>query len=141
MKISVLLPYKENYSPSYAGAVSLFINETIKFSKYKTNTTVFGYTEFKDKFKNKYINIETSKKYFSSLNKEYVKNFIKIEEKNKSNLIEIHNRPIYLYYLKKKLIKRNYILYFHNDPLSMNGSKSINDRIFLLKNCYKIIFN
>ena len=141
MKISVLLPYKENYSPSYAGAVSLFINETIKFSKYKKNTTVFGYTEFKDKFKDNYVNIETSKNFFSSVNKEYVKNFIKIEKKNKSNLIEIHNRPIYLNYLKKKLTKRNYILYFHNDPLSMNGSKSINDRIFLLKNCYKIIFN
>ena len=59
MKISVLLPYKENYSPSYAGAVSLFINETIKYSKYKKNTTVFGYTEYKEKFKGKYVNIET----------------------------------------------------------------------------------
>ena len=135
MKISVLLPYKENYSPSYAGAVSLFINETIKFSKYKKSTTVFGFTEYKDKFKNKYVNIETQKKYFSSLNKEYVKNFIKLEEQNKSNLIEVHNRPIYINYLVKKLIGRNFILYFHNDPLSMNGSKSISERIFLLKNC------
>ena len=141
MKISVLLPYKENYSPSYSGAVSLFINETIKYSKYKKNTTVFGYTEYKDKFKGRYVNIETSKKYFSSLNKEFVKNFIKLEEKNKSNLVEIHNRPIYLSYLTKKLFDRNYILYFHNDPLSMNGSKTINDRIFLLKKCYRIIFN
>ena len=141
MKISILLPYKENYSPSYAGAVSLFINETIKYSKYKKNTTVFGYTEYKDKFKDKYVNIETSKKYFSSLNKEFVKNFIKLEQQNKSNLIEIHNRPIYLNYLTKKLSDRNFILYFHNDPLSMNGSKSIRDRIFLLNSCYRIIFN
>ncbi len=141
MKISILLPFKENYSPSYAGAVSLFINETNKFSKFNKYTTVFGFTNYKAKFKDKYINIETSKKYFSSLNKEYVKNFIKLEEKNKSNLIEIHNRPIYLNYLTKKLINRNYILYFHNDPLSMSGSTSVNDRIFLLKNCYRIIFN
>jgi len=28
MKISILLPLKENFSPSYAGAVSLFINDT-----------------------------------------------------------------------------------------------------------------
>ena len=35
MKISVLLPFKENYSPDYAGAVSLFINDTIKLSKFK----------------------------------------------------------------------------------------------------------
>ena len=35
MKISILLPYKENFSPSYAGAVSLFINDTVKISNYK----------------------------------------------------------------------------------------------------------
>ena len=141
MKISVLLPYKENYSPSYAGAVSLFINDTIKYSKYKSNTTVYGYTEYKKKFKNKYINIKTRKKLFLSSNKEYVRKFIDLEKKNNSDLIEIHNRPIYLNYLTQKLFKKNYILYFHNDPLSMNGSVSVKDRIFLLQNCYRIIFN
>ena len=110
MKISVLLPYKENYSPSYAGAVSLFINDTIKLSKFKKTTTVYGYTEYKKKFKNKYVNIETAKNFFSSSNKEYVKKFITIEKKNKSDLIEIHNRPIYLNYLVNSLKKRNYIL-------------------------------
>ena len=30
MKISILLPFKENFSPSYAGAVSLFVNDTLK---------------------------------------------------------------------------------------------------------------
>ena len=66
MKISILLPLKENFSPKYPGAVSLFINDTLKFSKYKKNITVYGYTEFKKKFKNKYINIQTQKKFFQS---------------------------------------------------------------------------
>ena len=35
MKISILLPYKENFSPEYPGAVSLFVNDTAKISKYK----------------------------------------------------------------------------------------------------------
>ena len=78
MKISVLLPYKENFSPTYAGAVSLFINDTIKLSKYKNTTTVYGFTEYKNRFKSHYINIETSKRLFSSSNKEYVKKFISI---------------------------------------------------------------
>ncbi len=141
MKISVLLPYKENFSPTYAGAVSLFINDTTKLSKFKKTTTVYGFTKYTKKFKNRYINIETSKNFFSSSNKEYVKKFISIEKMNKSELIEIHNRPIYLNYLVNKLKNRNYILYFHNDPLSMSGSSSINDRIFLVKKCYRIIFN
>ena len=141
MKISILLPFKENFSPSYAGAVSLFINDTLKYSKFKKNITVFGFTEYKKKFDNKYINIETKKKIFQSQNKDYVNKFIEIEKKNNSNIIELHNRPIYLKYLVNELNNKNYILYFHNDPLSMSGSKTINERIFLLNNCYRIIFN
>ena len=32
------------------------------------------------------------------------------------------------------------ILYFHNDPTTMKGAKSVNERIYLLKNVDKIIF-
>ena len=61
MKISILLPLKENFSPSYAGAVSLFINDTLKFSKFRKDITVFGHTEYKKKFKHKYLNIHIKK--------------------------------------------------------------------------------
>ena len=141
MKISILLPLKENFSPSYAGAVSLFINDTLRISKFKKNTIVFGNTLYKEKFNLNYMNIKLSRNIFQSQNKKYVKEFIKIEEKRNSDLIELHNRPIYLSYLLNKLKERNYLLYFHNDPLSMVGSKSIGERIFLLENCFKIIFN
>ena len=141
MKISILLPYKENFSPEYAGAVSLFINDTLQISKYKKNTIVFGNTNYKNKFKLKYKNIEISKKIFQSQNRRYVKEFIKYEIKRNSDLIELHNRPIYLNYLSDRLTNRKYVLYFHNDPLTMIGSKSINERTFLLKKSFKIIFN
>ncbi len=141
MKISILLPYKENFSPVYPGAVSLFINETTKISKYKSNITVYGNTDFKRKFKLNYVNIPLKKKLLQSQSKKYVEEFIKIEKKNYSDLIEIHNRPYYLRFLTNSLNKRIYSLYFHNDPLSMTGSRSIDDRKYLLKNCYKIIFN
>ena len=47
MKISILLPYKENFSPIYAGAVSLFVKDTTKLSKFKKIITVYGNTNFK----------------------------------------------------------------------------------------------
>ncbi len=141
MKISVLLPYKENFSPSYAGAVSLFVNDTTKISKYKSSTVIFGNTGFKDRFKLNYINIKPSTNFLKSQNKEYVNEFIEIEKVKKSDLIELHNRPIYLSYLVNSLDHRTYILYFHNDPLSMSGSKTLLERIFLMKTCFKIIFN
>jgi len=141
LKISILLPLKENFSPKYPGAVSLFINDTLKLSRYKNNTIVYGNTNFKEKFKLKYKNIKIKKSFFKSQNRTYAEEFIKLEKKRKSDLIEIHNRPIYLKYLTKTLEKRNYVIYFHNDPLTMNGSRTLSDRIFLLKNCFKIIFN
>ena len=141
MKISVLLPFKENFSPSYAGAVSLFVNDTTKISKYKKKTYIYGNTNYKETFKLNYINILPKTNFFQSQNKEYVNEFIKKEENTNSDLIELHNRPIYLTYLVNSLSNRTYILYFHNDPLSMSGSKTISERIFLMKNCFKIIFN
>ena len=141
MKISILLPYKENFSPEYPGAVSLFVYETGKKSKYRKNIVVFGNTNFKRKFDLQYININLNKSLLSSQTKNYLNKFIDFQKKNNFSIIEIHNRPIYLKYLYKKIPNNVYSLYFHNDPLSMEGSKTISERINLLKICYKIIFN
>ena len=141
MKIGILLPYKENFSPEYPGAVSLFVNETSKKSKYKKNIVVFGNTNFKKKFNLKYVNINLSKNLLSSQTKNYVNKFVDFQKKYNFSIIEIHNRPIYVKYLFGRIPNNVYSLYFHNDPLSMEGSKTINERKNLLKICYKIIFN
>ena len=141
MKISILLPYKENFSPEYPGAVSLFINETSLLSRYKRYIKVYGSTEYKRKFKIRYQNIDLKKKFIGSQSRDYINSFILFERKESSDLIEIHNRPNYLKFIEKRLNKRNYVLFFHNDPLSMEGSKSIDERKYLLNTCYRIIFN
>ena len=141
MKIAILLPYKENFSPEYPGAVSLFVYETTKKSKFKKDITVFGNTNFSKRFKLRYKNIELKKKPFTSQTKNYVKKFINLEKRNNSTIIEIHNRPSYIQILAKEIENKIFTLYFHNDPLSMDGSQTINERKNLLKICYKIIFN
>ena len=62
-KISILLPYKENFTPEYAGAVSLLVKDINLKSRYKKNITVYGSTEFKEKYEIRYRNMK-SKKYF-----------------------------------------------------------------------------
>ena len=141
MKIAILLPYKENFSPIYPGAVSLFVYETSKISKFKKNIIVYGNTLYKKKFPIKYKNIELKTNFFGSQTKIYVKKFINLEKHNNSSIIEIHNRPSYVQILSAKLPNRIFSLYFHNDPLSMEGSKTIKERKQILKICYKIIFN
>ena len=81
MKISILLPYKENFSPEYPGAVSLFVYETTKISKFKRDITIFGNTDFKKIFNLKYVNIDLRKNIFSSQTKNYVRKFINLEKK------------------------------------------------------------
>ena len=68
MKISILLPYKENFSRDNAGAVSVFINGVNKKSIYKS-TKVYGNTVYKNILSKNYVNIPFSKKYFKVLQK------------------------------------------------------------------------
>ena len=140
MKISILLPYKENFSPNYAGAVSLFVKDMTRQSKYRNTISVFGNTSYKKKLLNNYINLKLNKKFYQSSSKLYVESFLYYEKKRKSDVIEVHNRPNYIKFLKDNS-KSKIILYFHNDPLTMNGSKTIKERVDLLKNLDHIIFN
>ena len=141
MRISILLPYKENFSPTYPGAVSIFLNSVIKLSKYKKKITVYGSTFYKEKYKIKYKNIDISKKILGigSQTTKYIKKFSEMENRNPSSIIEVHNRPLYIQLLSKNKAKK--VLYFHNDPLSMNGSKSSDERLVLLNQCSSIVFN
>jgi len=140
MRISILLPYKENYTPKSAGAVSLFVNDINNESYFKDTTFIYGNTLSKKKLSKNYINIKLNKKLLQSTSKLYVESFLNNEKKINSDLVEVHNRPNYIRLIKKKFNKK-LILYFHNDPLTMNGSKSEIERIYLLNNVDKIIFN
>ena len=83
MKISILLPYKENFTSNYAGAVSLFVNDTTRESFYKKTTEVFGNTKYKHFLSKNYINLNIKKNFFLSTNKQYVENFLKYEKNSK----------------------------------------------------------
>ena len=140
MKISILLPYKENFTPNYAGAVSLFVNDITRKSVYKNTTHIFGNTRYRKYLSINYTNLIIKKNLFLSTNKKYVQNFLEHEDKINSDLIEVHNRPSYINIIRKKY-KNKLFLYFHNDPLEMNGSKLISERVNLLNNVDKILFN
>ena len=141
MKISVLLPYKENFSDEYAGAVSIFINSINLKSIYKKEIIVYGNTKYKKILSKNYCNLSLKNKtIIESNNNFYVNNFIKKKAVINSDIIEVHNRPSYI---KKILLLKDSkkFLYFHNNPLEMKGSATINERLFLIKNLDKIIFN
>ena len=140
MSIAILLPYKENYTPSKAGAVSLFINDLNKNSFYKKDTQIYGSTNSKKYLSKNYVNLKINESVFKSSNLSYVKKFLEKINLYKTKIIEIHNRPNYIKEIRKKY-QNKVFFYFHNDPLNMEGSKNIKERLFLINNIDKIFFN
>ena len=141
IKIATILPYKENYTFSKAQAAAIWVSDFFTNSKFKKNNFIFGNTSKKDYLTNNYVNItlKSIRSKFLSTTNEYCKEFIKINNKMKFDIIEIHNRPLVLNYLQKR-ISTKFIIYFHNDPLSMKGSITRNERINLLNISDKIVF-
>ena len=140
--IAILLPYKDHFTKSNAGSASIWVKDFNKRSKYKNDTLIFGNTpHLKDLInKNNYINLPVKEINLGSKNASYVNEFIKYNEKYNADLIEIHNRPSYVHQILKNKVKSKIILIFHNNPLTLGGSITVDERNILLKNCDRLIF-
>lgn len=140
-KIATILPYKESYTLENASAVSLWVSEFFSHSKFKDNNIIFGSSIGKNYLSKNYndIKLKSINNRFKSTSNEYINKLFDKIKCEKLDIVEIHNRPLVLEEFIKKF-KINYIFYFHNDPLSMSGSKTTSERIQLLKNVSKIIF-
>jgi glycosyltransferase involved in cell wall biosynthesis len=139
MKIAILLPYKENFSKNETGAVSIFVSSINKLSKYKDNINIFGSTIFKPLSIN-YENLNFKKKFYLSSSKTYVENFLQKINNRKFDILEIHNRPHYLNYISN-LKNTKKIIFFHNNPLQMQGSETKNERLNIYTKADTLIFN
>ena len=125
-KIFIILPYKESLDPNKSGAVSIYIKDSLKYSKFKNNIKIISSNNF------------SNSKFFR--NKNYIIEFCKKYKNEKISIIEIHNRPEYVKILKKYFPNSKIILTYHNDPLNLRGSILSSEREFILNNCEKIIF-
>jgi len=135
---AIILPLKENFSFKNFGAVSIWVNDYI--NKSKNNELVFCRKQHKN---NSYLHknvhpISIYGKFFT--NSKYIKKINLEIIKKKINIIEIHNRPEYAYYLIKKNPNIKINLIFHNDPNTIRYSNNPENKKFLLSNCNKIIF-
>ncbi len=138
--IAILLPYKESYSSDNAGAASIWVKDYINRSKLKKNTVIFGNLKKKEKpLTSNFKNIELDGSYFNK-NLQYTKKFYENYRKNKYDIIEIHNRPESLIYLINKKVKAKLIFFFHNDPLKLRNSSSINERLIIANKTDQIYF-
>ena len=141
LKIATILPYKENYSIDKASAASLWVAEFYKKSKFKKTNFIYGHTRSKNFLTNNYININLKNinSKLKSTTNEYAEKLIKELNNKKFSIVEIHNRPQLLSKIINR-VKTRFIFYFHNDPISMKGSKTTKERLNILKSVEKLIF-
>ena len=140
-KIHILLPYKENFFHKSSGAVSLYVSELLSKSIYKKDISVHGLAKKNTKSLNKnFIPIKTSFNPIFSKTKTYLNSYLNSIKNNNPELIEVHNRPSYINFLLSKTSSK-IIIFFHNDPLSMQGSETVDERISIIENCSFVLFN
>ena len=77
MKIATLLPYKEDYTPKYSGAVSIHVSSLIKYSKFKNTTVVFGNTKKKNYLSQNFLILKLIQIYLLVITKNIWKNLLR----------------------------------------------------------------
>ena len=139
MKINILLPYKEKFDEKKASSVSITVKNNLMHTKFLNGIKVYGQNVEKPLFKDNFVGLNYSIFSLKSKNTFLLHKMLMMISKNnsKKQLIEMHNRP----YLINQIRKYNDFpisLFFHNDPLTMKGSKSIRERQNILEKCAAI---
>ena len=137
MKINILLPFKEKFDRNRASSVSITVKNNLNYSKYLNNIEIFGQQTNKPFFEKNFRGIKYSFFSFKSKNHYLADQMLKVMTKNndKNQIIEIHNRPYLLDFIYKKTNRFPISLFFHNDPKTMKGSKSVLEREKILERC------
>lgn len=143
----IILPYGEEFNENSAGAAGIFVKESLQNEKIKkynpkfsSSFVIYGSTHnVHKKLKKIYVQSGPEKKFFSNAN--YIKNFINKFEKKIINNIEIHNRPAYAKKLIEAFPTSKILIFYHNDPRKLRGSKSAEERNLLINRCVNIFLS
>ena len=124
--IFIILPYKESLDLKKAGAVSIYVKDSLKYSKFKKRINIISSDDF------------SNSKLFR--NKTYINKFCRKYKNNKISIIEIHNRPEYVPIINKNFPHTKIVLTYHNDPQNLRGSINSDEREKLLEICTEVVF-
>ena len=135
----IILPNKERFSNNESGAASIFAKESLKPKDYKSYIIYGNSNNNEKKYKKIFVNANQKNKFLS--NYLYIKKFISKFKNKNITLFEIHNRPEYVINLKKYFPLAKFIVFYHNDPTKLRGSKILSQRKFLNDNCTNVFLS
>jgi glycosyltransferase involved in cell wall biosynthesis len=135
-EIAILLPNKEDYTKNNAAAASIWVND-FNESELCSKTIIFGNSSNNEFLSKNFINLKENRLINNSYF--YLQSFLR-KIPSSIRLIEIHNRPHFFLFLKKKIKNCKFILIFHNDPNTLRGCRTVADKKYILENCDELIF-
>jgi glycosyltransferase involved in cell wall biosynthesis len=136
---AIILPNKEKFSKNESGAASIFVKDSLKPKDYKSYIIYGNSKNNEKKYKKIFVNANQKNKLLS--NYLYIKKFISKFKNKNITLFEIHNRPEYVINLKKNFPSAKFIIFYHNDPTKLRGSKILSQRKFLNNNCTNVFLS
>ena len=134
---AIILPYKEDFSDKNSGAASIFVKESLAKENLKDFIIYGSKSNISNIYKKIFFFNQNPKRYFSNYN--YIQFFIKKFLNKNFKTIEIHNRPEYIKKIRETFPTSKIIFYFHNDPNTLRGSKTAEEKKYIIRNC-QIVF-
>ena len=139
-KIDILLPAKERFSPSNAGAISGVVVDLARKSRATKQFRIIGNDVETSLLPDHFTGLLPKRRWLNGHNIGLAAAYLDLIHKTHApDLTEVHNRCYVAHYLVQKQPSLNVTLYLHNDPRQMKGGRSVNERRFLLKTLAGII--
>lgn len=128
VKIAIVLPPREMFSPSATGAVGLLVRLVAKMG----DAVVYG-MKAADPFAD--VPYQPVKLALLPLRqaRRYAAGLVTALRRAPCDLIEVHNRPDIALHLARRFPKIPVVLFLHNDPQGMRGARTAAERAHLLR--------
>lgn len=139
-RIDLLLPAKERFTAHNAGAISGVVNDLVIASTSSDCYNVFGHAVEVPLPGVSFTGLHPQAKWLYGQNIGFARAYLDhIKQHGSPDLIEVHSRCLVAAYLMKKRSDIPVILYLHNDPREMRGTKSASVRHRLLTKLASVI--
>lgn len=130
-RIAVVLPLREHFTLRKSGAVALSARDFALQSRFREGVTVLGagICEYADV---PYRRVDLRPSWWRRERTSYALAVAQSVRRVGYEAIEIQNRPYLVKRLRAWLPERRLALHLHNDPQTMDGSRSVRERRLLL---------
>lgn len=129
-RIGIVLPARETFTRLKSGAIALCMRDFAAYSRFSSDIAIFGAGPC-DYGNVHYQQIQNWRRWWKRDRTAYA-DAIAIETSG-FDLIEVQNRPYMIQRLRRPGLKL--ALHLHNDPQTMNSSRTIAERTALLEAC------